>query len=255
MNSSAHRLWIALLVCGLLVSAGILIQAGDRGQVGAQQAIVPVETTTTVLASWPQMDLPTSVATADAVVIGEVVDGQWTSRGVQMSEWGRNRQRDLGYSDADIQGLVDNFSGYVYTHSRLRVSRSLKGDFPDGTVEVLTTGGQFKSHACVAPGFPQLHPGTRYILFLARAFYGGYEPVEVYEVHGDRAVSTTVWRKDNMRVEDLLAIIDQHKDDPFPWIPASEELRNLPLDEENHPMIPEEERGIPWETTTTVSPQ
>lgn len=245
---------ISVVLLGTGLAACLLWSVSAASNRQSDADAVP-DTTTTVLASFAAMDLPMGIASAEAIIVGQVDGQQWTSRGVQMSEWGLERQRGLGYSDAEIEDLVGRFSGYVYTHSLFRVDRTLKGDFPDGEVEIWCTGGDFEGHRCEAPGFAQLHPGPQYILFIGRAFYGGYVPLAVYEVRDGRATSTSQGRNDDMTVEELLAIIDEHKDDPFPWVPTSQqELLNPPLDTENHPMIPEEERGIPSDTTTTVSP-
>ncbi|MGV8083003.1 MAG: hypothetical protein AB2L09_05140 [Coriobacteriia bacterium] len=174
-----------------------------------------------------------AIASADAIVMGTVNDEQWTTRGVQMSEWGWERQRALGYSDAEIEQRISFFDDYVYTHSRFQIERALKGEFPEGAVEIWCTGGEFEGHSCEAPGRPQLSLGTRYILFIGRAFYGGYAPLAIYEISNDRATSTSQGRNDDVSVSELIAIISEHKDDPFPWTPSSEELRNTPSDEEN----------------------
>lgn len=233
-TSTGRRSATAILLCGLIAAVGIggfAWFASTRDTPGPADSSRPVRTTTTVQAEFLAMDLPMSIASADAIVVGRVDGKQWTSRGVQMSEWGRARQRGLGYSDADIEEQVSLFEHYVFTRSRFKIDRTLKGALPDGVVEIWCVGGEFEGHRLEALGYPQLRPGRQYVVFLGRGFDGAYGPTAVYEVRGGRATTTDQGRNDDMPVEELFAIIEEHKDDPFPWVPSSELIDDMPDDD------------------------
>lgn len=239
------------IVVGLVIVVAVAIgavaaaslSATSDGGVGAQGN--SAETSATVQASFAAMSLPEAIASADAIVLGRVDQPPWTSRGVQVSQWGRERQRALGMTDEEIDRQARRFDDIVYTNSRFQIERALKGDFPDGWVEVRCYGGQFRGYRLHAPGFPQLQPGVRCVVFLGRAFDGGYEPVAVYAIAGQMASTDHQGRHDRMPLDQLIAEIEAHRDDPNPFDPLEAGTTRSDRDTDEEESSPTTEPAAP----------
>jgi hypothetical protein len=180
----------------------------------------PVSTGSRLQASFLQFDVPTWAAYAEVIVIGRVQATQSSSRGVTLSKSRRAQLRAEGYTDSEVDSWVRFEESIVHTTSVVRISEMLKGDLAGDTVEVRHRGGVYGGHKTTADGFPQLLPGREYLLVLARTFDGAWEVANAYEISKGVATSTMGGRIEGWPLDDLVALIRQHVNDPNPFAVA-----------------------------------
>lgn len=201
------------------VLGGLFWFVGGR-EAAELPAGVAVSSESTVEASFAELDVPTWTALADAIVIGRVQGAQTASKGVKLSRERRAELRSEGYTDAEIDSWVGFEESLVYTTSVVRISETLKGDLTGETVEVRHRGGVYGGHKTSAEGFPQLLPGREYVLVLGWTFDGAYQVAYAYEISKDVATSTLGGKTESWPLDELVALIKQHADDPNPFTAA-----------------------------------
>lgn len=208
-----HRFATAVAVAAL--ASAVIGLVGCRASAPESEKI----TRRVVYSSEYRMDLPWSIACADVIALGTVRGQGRPYKGVQYSKSARERLRSRGMSDDQINAHVEAVKNDIHTPITLEVEQSLKGEVREKTVEFDVLGGEVNGESVVVPGgghLATLKPGRRIIVFLV---YGNDRRLAVrcvYEINDGMASTDDEGRRDNMPLEKLLAVIEEHRNDPGP---------------------------------------
>lgn len=209
----------AVVMCAVAVFVLSTAGCADQSQVRRRDADSGVEEPMRgqVAGTFLELDLPSSIAGADLIVLGSVARELPSRRGLGVSKEARTRLKSIGRSDAEIDSQAREFSDWVYTPSVFQIEQVLKGEFSQAIVEIRSVGGSADGVTLMSDEFPRVAAGGQQVVFLGTTWDGAYEPLAVYRVQDGKASTRDQGRKDNMPVDELLATIEKHRNDPSPF--------------------------------------
>lgn len=208
-----------VVMCAVAVLALTTAGCADQSQVRQQDAnsVAEAPMRGQAAGTFLELDLPGSIASADLIVLGSVARELPSRRGLAVSTEARARLKSMGRSDAEIDSQAQEFRDWVYTPSVFQIEQVLKGEFSQATVEIRNVGGSADGVTLKSDDFPQVAGGGQRIVFLGTTWDGTYEPLAVYRVQSGMASTRDQGRKENMPVDELLATIEKHRNDPSPF--------------------------------------